>query len=427
MPDHFVIRLDGKADDAGWVALDDSGALLAPPATGSLAEAAGAAAGRRVTVLLPATEVLRLRAELPAGGRSRMMQVLPFALEDQLADDIEELHFAAGPRDDEGRVSVAVMHRDELTALLERLRGAGIVPQALVAESDCLPPIRGTATLLVDDDRGCFVLRQADGELAGGELPCLETVLELALEPAPGPGETPTPVHLCVYLAGDAAVADRPESGPLPRPWDRFADRLASIELRQLPEGALPRLAAGLATSPLVNLLQGPFASRGSLAGWWPHWRLPAALAASVLLAALLLAGTEAWRLGREVSAMDTAVNAAFRHSFPEVTEVRDVRAQLDSRLRALGGSAQAGQGRQFLEALGDLAEALAQAGDVRLEGINYRTGSMELRLLAPNVETLDQIRQRVSAGGRFQAEIQSANAQGEQVQGRLRITAAGA
>ena len=425
MTDHFVIRLHGTADHAEWVTLDDTGALLAPPATGPLVEAAAAAAGRRVTVLLPATEVLRLRVELPAGGRSRMMQVLPFALEDQVADDIEDLHFAAGPRDEAGRVNVAVIRRDELMDLLERLRGAGIAPQALLAESDCLPPIPGTATLVVDDERGSFLLRQADGELAAGELDCLDTVLELALTPAAEPDEPSTRVRLCVYVAGPAEAASLHE--PAPRPWDRFADRLSGIELRQLPDGALPRLAAGLTTSPLVNLLQGPFARRRSLAGWWPHWQLPAALAASALLAALLLAGAEAWRLGRDVAAMDAAVTAAFRHNFPEVTEVRDARAQLDSQLRGLGGGMPADQGRQFLEALGSLAEALAQAGEVKLEGINYRTGTMELRLLAPNVETLDQVRQRVSAGGQFQAEIQSANAQGEQVQGRLRITAAGA
>jgi general secretion pathway protein L len=426
MAEHFVIRLNGTADHAEWVVLDDTGALLGPLAVGTLAEAATEAAGRRVTVLVPATQVLRLQAELPAGGRSRLMQVLPFALEDQLADDIEELHFAAGPRTADGRISVAVMNREELAGLLGRLRGAGMEPQALVAESDCLPPIPGTATLVVDDGRGSFLLRQADGELAGGELDCLDTVLELALPPATGAGETPAPVQLCVYLA-DAGHADLPGAQPPPRPWDRFADRLGSIELRQLPDGTLPRLAAGLSISPLVNLLQGPFASRGRLAGWWPHWQLPAALAASVLLLALVLAGTEAWRLGRDVAAMDAAVAAAFRHNFPDVTEVRDARAQLDSRLRALGGGTQAAQGRQFLEALGSLAEALAQAGDIRLETINYRTGTMELRLLAPNVETLDQVRQQVSASGRFQAEIQSANAQGEQVQGRLRITVAGA
>lgn len=426
MPQLFVIR-PGTGDDAEWVTLDDTGALLGPPASGSLADAAAQAAGCRVTVLAPATVVLRLRADLPAGGRSRLMQVLPFALEDQLADDIEDLHFAAGPRDADGRVSVAVMRRDELAGLLARLREAGIDPQALVAETDCLPPIPGTATLVVDEGRGCFLLRQADGELAGGDLACLDTVLELALEPATGPGETPVPLHLCVYLAAGPLEAAAPGSPSPPRSWDRFASQLASIEVRQLTDGTLPRLAGGLAGSPQVNLLQGPFASRGSLAGWWPHWRLPAALAASALLAALLLAGAEGWRLGRDVAAMEAAVDAAFRHNFPDVTEIRDARAQLDSRLRALGGSGQASQGRQFLEALGSLAEALAQAGDVRLEAINYRTGSMELRLLAPNVETLDQVRQRVIAGGRFQAEIQSANSQGDQVQGRLRITAAGA
>ena len=50
----------------------------------------------------------------------------------------------------------------------------------------------------------------------------------------------------------------------------------------------------------------------------------------------------------------------------------------------------------------------------------------MELTLRVPSADSLDSIRKLVTEGGRLNAEIQSSNAEGEQIQGRIRITPAG-
>jgi hypothetical protein len=47
----------------------------------------------------------------------------------------------------------------------------------------------------------------------------------------------------------------------------------------------------------------------------------------------------------------------------------------------------------------------------------------MELRVRAPDVQTLDRIQQRVVESGNLKAQIQSANAAGDEVIGRLQIT----
>ena len=49
----------------------------------------------------------------------------------------------------------------------------------------------------------------------------------------------------------------------------------------------------------------------------------------------------------------------------------------------------------------------------------------MELTLRVPNADSLDSIRKLVTESGRLSAEIQSSNAEGEQIQGRIRITSA--
>ena len=59
----------------------------------------------------------------------------------------------------------------------------------------------------------------------------------------------------------------------------------------------------------------------------------------------------------------------------------------------------------------------------IEYKKFNYAERRHALKNIArQNAETLDQIRQFVTADGTRTAEIQSANAEGDQVQGRLRI-----
>ena len=97
---------------AEWTVVDATGACVLAPGTGPLPDAAVLCAGRRTVVLVPAVRVLRTRVDVPVKGANRIAQALPFALEDVLAEDVEELHFVAGPRFADGQVAVAVVRRE---------------------------------------------------------------------------------------------------------------------------------------------------------------------------------------------------------------------------------------------------------------------------------------------------------------------------
>ena len=99
MAEYLVIRLDPDRDKAAhWIAVDDNGTRLSPPVMGPLSEASKDVGARSVIVLVPATTVLTTTVDIPIRGGSRLQAALPFALEEHLADDVEDLHFAAGAR-----------------------------------------------------------------------------------------------------------------------------------------------------------------------------------------------------------------------------------------------------------------------------------------------------------------------------------------
>ncbi|MBM4221637.1 MAG: hypothetical protein FJ170_06805 [Gammaproteobacteria bacterium] len=417
MSETLVVRLrSGNMELAEWVVVDDTGACTLAPAAGPVAGAVPLAPGRRTVCLLPATRVLRTRADVPIRNQNRLAQALPFALEDLLAEDIDDLHFASGTRHADGRIGVAVIRRTHMDGCLALLAEAGLIPQAIYADSDAVTDLAGTTTVLLEDAQ--VVLRDPGGDAIAAETDGLEALLALWLaqsRPVDESGVSP-PRNLQVY--------DATTEGWSNTLWEELQSQVQSLEVRRLPDGAMARLAAGIAVTPGVNLLQGPYAKRSSFTSYWPRWRLAAAVVGALGLTMLLSAGVETWRLKRESAALDVELGQAIAHTFPGAN-AGNVRALVDQRLQT--GSPEQGlaMGRQFLDTLRTVASAVSRTGSTRIESLNYRTGIMELTLRVPNADSLDSIRKLVTEGGKLNAEIQSSNAEGEEIQGRIRITSA--
>ena len=421
MSEILVIRLvtddrtpEGGAGLAEWAVVDATGACVVPPAAGPLAGAAALSAGRRTVVLVPSERVLRTRAEVPVKGTSRIAQALPFALEDLMAEDVEELHFAAGSRLPDNQVAVAVVRHEWMVAWQERLEAAGISPQALYADSDGVVDVAGTSTLVLEQQHA--LLRDPGGDPVIAELDALDSLLELWLaQPRP-------PAVDGVVPARNLQVYDATVDGVSNTIWERLQDKVQSLEVRRLPDGALLRLAAAIVTGPGVNLLQGDYAKRTSMGSYWPRWRLAAALVGALAATMIVATGADAWRLTRESADLEVIIRQAASYTFPGAPASADLRTLIDARLQGTGG-APAGASGQFLDTLRTVAGAVAKTGNATVESMNFRAGIMELQVRAPSADSLDSIRKLVTEDGKLKAEIQSSNSVGEEIQGRIRIS----
>ena len=235
--------------------MDESGAAAGPRQRGPLNLAAAAGGGVRTVVLATATQVLFTEPELPPGSGLKLARAVPFALEEQLTEDIDKLMFAIGRRGDAGRTPVAVVSRDIMQGWMSRLADAGITPAAMYPDMSLMPPNPGQTVLWLEGER--LAVRRP------GALPF---AVEL------------TPVTDALIIAG--VVADRadPAADQAPKPlenailyltredwtrvkadFDALADRFDALKVQLLAEGPLPWLARELAGTDAVNLLQGEF------------------------------------------------------------------------------------------------------------------------------------------------------------------------
>src|SRR6188508_634113 len=128
MNQFLVIRL---ANPISWLIVGSDGGRLGPVATGDFADAAPVARERQVVAIAPGSSVTLARPELPVKAGVRLAQVVPYAMEESLAGEVEQFHFAIGATDEAGSTQVAAVRREELRSWLDVLAAAGIEPQAI--------------------------------------------------------------------------------------------------------------------------------------------------------------------------------------------------------------------------------------------------------------------------------------------------------
>src|SRR6185436_10926415 len=416
MAESLIVQLrDGVAPR--WMVCNEDGQVLVNAISGELAQAAPLATGRRVVVIVPASDVLAADSEAPARSASKLAQVIPFALEERVADEVENLHFALGSRVVQtGRVPVMVVARARIEGWLAELRAAGLNPQAIYSEASLVPSMPGQLIALIDNDT--LTLRAADGPPLVMPVLALGDAFEMALasQVSQVAGLEPPPLGLLVYAGHEEWQAHQFEV-------DALRNRFTGVKVQLLPQGPLGVLAPAAAGGDAINLLQGSLAVASPTQQNWKSWRVAAVLAASLLCLHLGARYFELSRLHKAEAVLDSSIQAAFRAAMPGQQNAVNARRRVEARLAQLHGG---GGGGALLPALLAIASARNASPSTVIEGITFRDGALVLRLTAPDAASLDAISQQLRAAN-WKADIKGLSAAGDSYRGSLELRRAGA
>lgn len=412
MSEFVVIRLTENDGPVDWLIANSSGAQVTAPGHNRLEEIASIIDARGVIVLVPAEDVISTTVSIPARAGAKIRTALPFAMEEDLAEDIEDLHFAIGQRKDNGRIPVAVVAREKLRAWVERLAAAGIEASKIVPINHGLAKIPGTLSLIIDDDLVMF----NDGEDRDFVMASIKPsdVLVLAGElDVEDSDEEQSGGHVVAFCTAE-------QDARLAHDWIVLRHEMHSVDVNILADSVFPKLAVTVAAGNGINLLQNEFGRKTEYSSLIRPWRIAAALLLAFGALALVSKSVDYYQLQNTEVLLRDQFTAQYREIKPDDTrEVVDPGRTIESLRRSLGGGAAT---QIFLPSIRELAAALAANPDINIETISYRAGVVDLRLTAPNVATLDNIQKAVSASGRFQASIQRTDQIADRIDGRIQI-----
>ena len=411
MADWLLLRLPrADAELATWLVVDARGAPISPPQSGPLGLAAARAPGRRVCLLVGGAEVLLAEPEVPVKAGAKLPQLVPYALEEQLAEDIEDLHFALGKRSGESsRIPVAVVARALLDGWLAELRGAGIEPDAVYADSELLPENPGQAVALLEGDM--VSVRPPGGTPVTLPADALGEALEIARSGAESSG---TGARGLILYTGAAEWQQHSAQVEAARP------HFDGIRVQLLAGGPLALFAQQLPSAAAINLLQGSYAPVSSRGAGFMAWRVAAILLASLIGLHVVGKAAELHVLKRHERQVDASIRDTFRSSMHTEAGASEARRLMERRLIGVRG---AGEG--LLPALQALAQARDAAPGTSVQSLNFHGGSLEMKLSAPDATSLDRLSQSLRSSG-WHADLTGGSNAGSAYEGRIQMRSGG-
>ncbi len=364
----------------GWLASKPGAALSGPIALGADRQPPAA---DQVVLLVPAEQCLIRRATPPPRGRSEWLRGLPFQFEDGCAGDVDAMQFAYADAAGGGGWVVAAERR-LVDAWLNAAQSLGLDPDYIVPDALLLPDDPPSNALAVPDK---LLFKVADGPVGA---------LERDLWPS-----------LLAALGGVAELQLRHSGGP-----DVGGERGESVG------PSVPYLARQFDPT-LPNLRSGDYAPVARQSARLPTIRLAAGLLLAAFVVHSLAIAYEWWRDARRIQAIDAEISEVFYSAFGDQARLVDPLAQLEAAARGGGGAAQQGDLIALLRAA---APVLATESRMRLNGLEFRDGVLELALAAPDVGTLDGLRERLNSVAGLSAELGGTQFSDGEFVGRLRL-----
>lgn len=371
MNEQLIIRLGSTANAAVdwlvWSALNEeviaSGRLHNAAELTQLAQRLGQ---RPVVALVPACDVVLKTVPLPGKPNRQLLQALPFMLEEDQAEDIEQLLLLQGQtlqQDGQYSQQVAVVRRAMLEQWLDWLQQAGFSVQRMVPDALLLPDAELPVAIEVSSQ---WLLKQGPWQVScidASWWPDYLALLELPL--------------LLSYS-----------------PWPE-----AVLQQHQLAPAELPLvLLARQLSSQSFTLLQGEYAPKKPQNKYWQQWRLSLSLAAAVVLLYLLSVGLEGWQYQRQAEQARATTTELYKSKYPN-ERIVNLKRQVERKLAANGGG---DPNQSLVGLLSQLQPLLAQQPGLKLDNLRYDSKKSELRFqaTADGFQSFEQLKTQLQQQG---------------------------
>lgn len=398
MRNTFVIRLGGTPEaSVSWQGRSEYG--FAKEASGELREAALRSQGSRIVVLAPASPMMTCVAELPPTPAARLRQALPYALEEQFAEDVESLHFAMGKRDSDGKLPVVAVDRELMSRWQALFAEAELRPHVMLNEALALPWNEGEWSLLLQDDEA--LLRSGTAQAYNIPMAQLAPWLAVALHARTAPLSR---IHIFDARQGDDDSVWR--------------EGLTGIEIAYEKVDSTLSLLAGADLSGSINLLQGDFSRKEQLGRLWRPWRATAAMLGVWLLLQGGMSVGNYFSLSARDAKLYAAIEQVYRETFPETRNVVNPRVQMERQLASLQGG---GNGGAFVFLLAASGPVLGEIDGLELRNLRYRQDELELELELKDLASLDRLREALQQR-RLAVDVRGATTRENKVESRIAL-----
>ena len=327
--------------------------------------------GRRVLVLLPSDQVVLSSVSIPSKNRKQLLQAVPYALEDTLAEDIEDLHFSVQQDSDSNNSHVAIVNRTVLAEMLDHLKSQGITAHFI------LPQI----LTQICDDKAWSIIYESNGDEINTKVRldkfsgfvCTESMLDLFLSEQLEKN-TPESIHI------NTDVSNLPAS-------------LEGITVNTIDSAVIDYKSAMSALD--LNLLSNFSRQEKSPSIDWSVWK-PSMTFAGLLIA--IWGGIFFWQnnvLKQQSKQLNQQIEQVYKETFPK-GRIVDAASQMSSALNKLKSSV----GKSInspLPLIANVSPLFKEYKDLALSELRYQENQLTLTIESPNLTRLETFKREAA------------------------------
>ncbi|KAB0302166.1 type II secretion system protein GspL [Vibrio fortis] len=354
---------------------------------------------RTCIALLSGNDCLLKRVEIPKGAARQFESMLPFLLEDEVAQDIEDLHFTILDKGAESAV-VCGVEQQWLTQVMSAFSEVGITIRKVLPDTLALPvDAEGVTALQIDDQ---WLLRQSAFQA-------------VSIRQA----------WLPMFLSSDWLVTEddaKPTIFSYTVLPDEEAQQQSGVEWQAKPAELVMSVLSQQAITSGVNLLTGRFKTKSSFTKYWKIWQ-KVAIAACLLIAVIATQQTlKVQRYEAEALAYRAESERIFRQVLPgkrKIPSVSYLKRTMNEEASRYGGSS---DGATLLGWLTQLPSTLGQVTSIEVESIRYDGNRSEVRLQAKSSDFQHFETARTKLAEKFSVEQGPLNRNGDAVYGSFTL-----
>ncbi|KHA61746.1 general secretion pathway protein GspL [Vibrio variabilis] len=346
---------------------------------------------RRTIVLLSTASIVLTEVEIPAGGSRQFEAMLPFIVEDELAQDVEQLHFTILGKQ-AGHAQVCAVEKSWLKQILHGLAEAGCQVQKVMPDVLALPTQEGISAVELDD---MWLLKKGPHQGLAIHSDWLGMVAQ-----SDWVKQQDDYLPLTAYSTlPELTLADGQE-------WHNGEPTLVMQMLAQEAVGSK------------ITLLTGEFKAKSSLVRYWKVWQ-KVAVAAVVLMAVVMVDNLlQIQRYEAQAAAYRAESERIFRQSLPgknKIPTVSYLKREMDREAKRLSGGS---VDESILTWMTGFPALLKQVPGLTLTSFKFDGARKEVRIQAQSKDFQTFEKARELFASKYQVEQGQLNRSGTLVNG---------
>ena len=352
------------------------------------------------TVLVPASQIAFFEVDLPTKSRSQAARLAGFSLEDQLAEDIENLHFSVMRCSDHWLVAVVALQTLEtwLAKLKEhQCKAKRLIPDVLAVSKE------------VD------ILEEPDQILIKNIKIAEQTELSTALD-SNYAGDNPTSATFFPFAVSIPFFETVLQSLNIS---DAKLDKLRCFYSSDYGELIDRPISIGKNS---LNLLQDYGNSNSNLTPWIRPWVKPFIFATFMLLIYNISLWRDNLELQQQIDVSRQYNINLFKQTFPDISRVINPRAQAQARFREIEKNRQRQSG-SLITLLNLSIPALIETSAINVSSLRFNNFVLQLQLSAQQVSDLEQAIQIMSKQPQLQVKVDTLGKRNNRAEAKIQIS----